>query len=369
MAHIARVIREDDGRGSLAADFGALPYAVVFAGTAAEIPANLRLPQRFRIDVAAATDDQVVGAVAQVISAYLQSLQFARDAAGELVGSPYDTFLRKNGLPRSPSLGESPLAYSRRLRTQLDELEAPQFVGDSNGSLSLHDQEFRFGAEELRGLRVFLAEPQGGAAGGVGNCIACHAAPLFTDFGFHNTGTTQEEYDDIHGDGAFAALDIPGLAERNAAADVYLPPSPAHPQGRGIFRDLPSAAAPGHTDLGVWNVLGNPDIPAPQGALQERLCEQLRLSGADCSAAALLPSSIALFKTPSLRDLGQSAPYFHTGRADTIEETIRHYAAFAALARQGRMRNQAPELEGISLDAEDQAALAAFLRSLNEDYR
>ena len=46
VAHIARVIREDDGRGALAADFGALPYAACFAGAAAEIPARLRLPQR-----------------------------------------------------------------------------------------------------------------------------------------------------------------------------------------------------------------------------------------------------------------------------------------------------------------------------------
>ena len=40
----------------------------------------------------------------------------------------------------------------------------------------------------------------------------------------------------------------------------------------------------------------------------------------------------------------------------------------AALARAGRMRNPAPELRGIALTSSDVTALAAFLRSLNEDY-
>ena len=38
------------------------------------------------------------------------------------------------------------------------------------------------------------------------------------------------------------------------------------------------------------------------------------------------------------------------------------------LARAGRMRNPAPELAGIALTRSNVAALAAFLRALNEDY-
>ncbi|HZH17234.1 MAG TPA: hypothetical protein VE057_22965 [Archangium sp.] len=35
----------------------------------------------------------------------------------------------------------------------------------------------------------------------------------------------------------------------------------------------------------------------------------------------------ALFKTPSLRDVTRTAPYFHDGSAATLEEVIEHYYA------------------------------------------
>jgi cytochrome c peroxidase len=368
VAHIARVIREDDGHGALAQQFGALPYRVVFAGTTRTMPEEFRIPAEFRIDVAQASNDEVLDAVARLVSAYLESLQFATDAAGEFVGSPYDTFLRRNRLPRSPAAGESPLEYSRRLRDGVAALAAPSFIGPSNGHLALHPQEFRFGQTELRGLQIFLAESGSPGASGIGNCVVCHPAPLFTDFGFHNTGTSQLEYDEIHGAGAFGALVIPDLAERNAAPEQFLPPSPAHPTARGTFLAVPSAGQPGLTDLGAWNVLGNPGVPAAQTALQRRFCQQLGLTEPDCTAEVLLAHSVATFKTPGLRDLGQSAPYFHTGQAETIEAVIDHYIAVAALARPGGVRNGAPELAGIALASDDRAALAAFLRSLNEDY-
>jgi hypothetical protein len=38
------------------------------------------------------------------------------------------------------------------------------------------------------------------------------------------------------------------------------------------------------------------------------------------------------------------------------------------LARDGKVRNAAPELSGIALQEADVAPLAAFLRTLNEDY-
>ena len=202
----------------------------------------------------------------------------------------------------------------------------------------------------------------------MGNCIACHAAPHFTDFSLHNTGAAQDEYDAIHGPGAFAALDVPGLEERNDAPEVYLPPSPSHPGALGIFADVPAADAPGRTDLGAWNVFANPALPAPQSELEALLCERSGLLPQECDDARLLPAAIALFKTPGLRSLGQSAPYLHTGREDTLEDVIDFYVRESTLARAGAVRNAAPELSGITLTADDVEPLAAFLRSLNEDY-
>jgi cytochrome c peroxidase len=129
---------------------------------------------------------------------------------------------------------------------------------------------------------------------------------------------------------------------------------------------VPSKADPALTDLGLWNVLGNPALSSTphQTAIRRLLCQE----GLGCRVEALLDLAIARFKTPALRDLGHSAPYLHTGRADTLEQILGLYAQFSSLARGGRMRNPAPELSGMALGGADVAALAAFLRSLNEDY-
>jgi hypothetical protein len=160
---------------------------------------------------------------------------------------------------------------------------------------------------------------------------------------FHNNGAAQEEYDDFHGDGAFAALRIPSLAERK-------------PSDLAIFRAVPSASKPGLTDLGVWNIFANDAFPAPQPALKALLGDRD------------LADTIALFKTATVRDLGQTGPYFHTGRKDGIDAVLRHYVRFSELARAGRVRNADPRLKEITLNGADLDALKSFLRSLNEDY-
>jgi len=222
LAHIARVIRKDDGTGDLAQEFGGA-YRVVLRGTDPGLPPELVLPPRFRLDVTRASDVQIVATVARLIGAYLRSLEFARDETGAFSGSPYDAFLVKNHLPRAPASGESDADYSRRLRARVDALKHPRWVTPQDGTLRLHDPPFAFGPLELAGLTVFLAEPglrplSAGAIqrGGIGNCVACHPAPSFTDFGVHNTGAAQSEYDALHGPGRFAALVIPGLRTRNA---------------------------------------------------------------------------------------------------------------------------------------------------------
>jgi len=87
-----------------------------------------------------------------------------------------------------------------------------------------------------------------------------------------------------------------------------------------------------------------------------------------CDPNVQLPRTIALFRTPSLRDLGHSWPYLHTGRMATVEDVLHYYIRMSGLARAGQLRNGDPELVRISLDEQDVVALAAFLRSLDEDY-
>ena len=372
MAHVARVIRQDNGRGELAADSGGA-YRRVLGGVDASIPEELVLPPLLRLDVEKASDEAIVNDVARLIAAYVRQLEFARDDGGAFVGSPFDLFLLRNDLPRRPRPGETPQKYSRRLARALDSLASPLFVADVDGPFAFHAQTFRFDAEELEGLRIFLREPleapnapQGGVApSGVGNCVACHPAPLFTDFGFHNTGVTQREYDAVHGGGAFAALEIPTRAERAADPNAFLPLTFRHPLATGRFRAAADAANAELADLGAWNVAFNPDFPHAQAPLRKALARSL---GRNPGKDALLDAAIARFKTPGLRDLGHSTPYMHDGAFDTLEDVVGFYVGSSNAQRSGTLRNGAPELAGIQLSPADVAPLAAFLRSLNEDY-
>lgn len=428
-AHIGRVIREDDGSGDLAQDYASLSYAKLVLGTAPDIPVDLRLPAQYRIDVTSSTDEEVVGAVNRLISAYVFSLTYSRDINGIHDGSPYDRFLLKNRLPSAPAPDESEAAYSQRLLQAVNQLQNPQYVTVGDGAFETHDQKYVFGSLEFQGLKLFLREAQHASAsraqkhatflaaaflpgagfvflgwagfrrrrhmivgvsvvgvlccvliacgGGsasvppipivdakrVGNCATCHVAPNFTDFRLHNTGATQEEYDAVHGDGAFAQLPIPDYAERQAHPEDYLPPTPIHPLASGRFRAPASATDTRLTDLGMWNVFANTDFTAPQQRLQDLVCPS-----SPCDLAQTLPLTIGRFKTPTLRDLGHSQPYLHTGRMDTIEKVLDFYRHTALLAQAGKLRNADPNMAGISIDSQDAAALAAFLRALNEDY-
>jgi cytochrome c peroxidase len=373
VAHIARVIREDQGinpRLVKTLDGEGIPYRVVMAGIDPSLPESLRIPGELRLDVQTASQAEILQAIARLIHAYMDSIRFGVDDTNRETGSPYDLFLAKNRLPAEPGEGESSLTYARRLSKLIH--QRTQFnwvVPEQDGRFQLHVQPYQFGEAELKGVQLFLSEPQRTGRGKKGgNCIVCHVPPQFTDHRLHNTGVSQTDYDAVFGPGAFAELKIPGLAERNRQADSYLPASVQHPGAQSRFRSAPSRDHPGFADLGVWNVFANPDFPKPQGALGQMLCDSQAQRVRDCTPSVLLLSAVARFKTPSIRDLGHSDPYFHAGSAATLEEVVAFYARVSDLARAGRLRNGAPELRDVRLSDDDLRALAAFLRSLNEDY-
>lgn len=463
VAHIAHIIRDDDGKGYLASkardgQFSAIipglaSYSNIFSGYT-NYQSDPRFINRFtispqyRLDMADTntTDEQIVQTIAALLQVYRESLTLSRDTNNEFNGSPYDVFLIKNGLPRQPGVNETPAQYARRLRELIAQLSQPQFVTDpADGEFETHTQSFQFGPNELEGLKIFLADKNSPLTNGsarIGNCATCHAPPAFTDFIFHNTGATQEEYDAVHNPGSFQNLPMPEFAVRQSNYDAYLPPTPNHPQATGKFETPPATNSPGEVDLGLWNVFANPDFPAPQAGLWQILPKLLglsapqidgatmstnhfafsgtngvpggtyyvltssnlqlppaswaviatntfdpqgrfsfvnpvapdisrgfyRLSLALPSTADVLPLTIALFKTPSLGDLGHSSPYLHTGRMNSIEEVIQFHQNFSDKARAGDVRNAAPELRDMALDDSAAAPLAAFLRSLDEDY-
>lgn len=364
--HIAKVIREDDGKGKLAKEFGG-SYRKILLGTDPDIKAEFRLSAEYRVDTTKASDAEIVAAIAKLIAVYVTDLRFSRDDKGKYNASPYDLFLRKNNLPGKPDSDESTAAYSQRLLMLLGKIKLPQFVSASDGKFATHQQSFVFGNKELEGMQLFFrkANQQQRA----GNCVACHSAPDFSDFGFHNTGLTQVVYDEAHGEGNFMALDIPKLKVRNKNYRQYLPATSIYPEATGRFRSVINQDRPGIVDLGLWNVFANPQMPGPQKKLKAIICRQAnRLTDVSCREEVLLPLTIAAFKTPVIRDLGHSAPYMHGGQFTNLKEAIGFYITSSSLAKAGKLRNAAPELLHVNLIPTDVDALVAFVKALNEDY-
>ncbi len=101
-------------------------------------------------------------------------------------------------------------------------------------------------------------------------------------------------------------------------------------------------AFPVLTDLGLWNSV-------------------------TCAVDQGLVAIVAKFKTPMLRDLEDSAPYFHNGSKPKLDEIVNCYVKSVHLVRQGKLRNGAVKFAGMTISADDLDALVAFLKALTED--
>lgn len=369
--HICEIIRKDDGRGELASDFDAHPYAEIFSGKTSKgelISRGYLIAEDKRINVHKSSCKEIVQLTATLINQYIQDLAFAKD---EDILSPYDTFLEVNGLPNKPEKNESNQEYSQRLMKIIHVLEKNKKLRYVNknphtddGGFRFHDQAFVFSGQQLAGMKIFFNRNPAGQSG-TGNCIACHVAPQFTDFGLHNVGVTQVEYEAIHGVGAFNKLLIPNNEQRQRHAQQYLPATNNHPEREGIFRRPASEHNPAHTDLGAWNIFLNDDYPLPQQALRNLICT----STASCETNdQALQLSIGKFKTPTLRDLGHSAPYMHNGQISDLHAVIGYYLVASNNSREGYLRNIDEELKKMRIAPADIQPLVSFLISLYEDY-
>jgi cytochrome c peroxidase len=130
--------------------------------------------------------------------------------------------------------------------------------------------------QEIRGFRVFIDPDKG-------SCASCHAAPNFTDNGFHNIGLSS------FGD---------------KEADI------------GRFK---------HKKVKV-------------------------LKGA--------------FKTPSLRNVSRTAPYFHDGSAPDLMHVIEHYVKGGVVKE-----NISKQMKPLNLSDAEQKDLVAFLKALTAPYQ
>jgi cytochrome c peroxidase len=151
--------------------------------------------------------------------------------------------------------------------------------------------------EEVRGLRLFIGEA---------SCTQCHNGPLFTNNEFHNTGL-------INFPG-----DLPDKGRVVGVREVNGDPFNC----RGQYND-------------------DPTVP----------CSELDF-------ARTGPELIGTFRTPSLRNIADTAPYGHAGQLATLRDVLEHY-------------NEAPdamighnEAKPLGLRARELLQLEAFLATL-----
>jgi cytochrome c peroxidase len=153
--------------------------------------------------------------------------------------------------------------------------------------------------EEIAGLRLFI---------GAANCVQCHNGPLLTDHQFHNTG--------------------PPLSEE-------APPDDG--RATGLPRVL--------TD--EFNCLSRYSDAAGEDCTNLHTVETQR------------KGPVYAFKTPTLRNVADTAPYMHAGQFATLGEVLDHYNE-ARPAPLGRT-----ELLQLGLSQPELAQLEAFMRSLS----
>ncbi len=163
-----------------------------------------------------------------------------------------------------------------------------------------------------RGLRSSWPLPSAGAANAhAGNCASCHQAPDFSDFVFHNNGVSQAEYDAANGSGRVHE----SVCARQRRTHRKLQRLHAGVRDSPeCLRGVSACSSAGQLPVcrpGALEYLSESRYPQPPGQSTSFVCA----SGKDCSVDQGLASTIAQFKTPVLRDLEDSAPYFHNGSA------------------------------------------------------
>jgi cytochrome c peroxidase len=153
--------------------------------------------------------------------------------------------------------------------------------------------------DEVAGLRLFI---------GKGRCLECHNGPLFTNNEFHNTG-------------------------------LLPPPGSVPDQGRTKAIALLKADP--------FNCLGAFSDAEPSQ------CVELKFMRSGVTEL------VGAMRTPSLRNLGGTAPYMHKGQLPNLSAVLAHYNA-APLALIGHN-----EAEPLGLGARELRQLEAFLLTLD----
>jgi cytochrome c peroxidase len=193
------------------------------------------------------------------------------------------------------NIGKAIAAYERQLEPTPTRFD--RYV-DAELTGRAHDSASTFSADEVAGLRLFI---------GKANCSNCHNGALLTDQHFHNTGI---------------------------------------PQSTAVAPDSGRTTGVRQALAGEFSCTSRYSDAKPDG------CEELRFAVSDGSEL------VRAYKTPSLRNVANRAPYMHAGQFATLDQVLAHY-------------NRAPagpfghsELKPLQLSPVELRQLGAFLQTL-----
>ncbi len=90
---------------------------------------------------------------------------------------------------------------------------------------------------------------------------------------------------------------------------------------------------------------------------------ELRNTGRDAGRHKVIPIAVlkGAFKTPGLRNISSTAPYFHNSYAKTLEEVVEHYIGGGR-----NVPNLSPSMKPLQLSHQEKADLVAFMKSLDQ---
>lgn len=189
---------------------------------------------------------------------------------------------------------------------------------------------------EKRGRRFFVDEPVD-LQTGHGICAMCHSGPRLDEA----NAEVERFFPPVRIDPSLPAVGLTRGVRFNFTA-VARENLPGHPVRKWLLQ------GPG----GAWIPVESPDVGlALTHPLPESLPEEVR------GFPAIFFQEV--FKTPSLRGIARTPPYFHNNGAKTLEDAVAHYDRFL----RGGFGFVEPQAT-IALSEQDRADIVAYLKLL-----
>ena len=224
-----------------------------------------------------------------------------------------------------------------------------------------------FGENERKGLNVFV---------GKGKCSTCHGGPEFTNASVRKAQTNSNGFPNniiqpmLMGDNKFAIYD-------NGFYNISV--TPTHEDiGRGgkgpTNAPLSSSRQRLFDENSIMNIpfpiLGSNKIPAVTKDEGEAVCNDVNNSGF-CEKGERLNEKFqrvavdGAFKTPGVREVNLTGPYWHNGAAATLKQVVEFYDNGGNFCKPNR-NNLDPDIQPLGLSEEEKTNLVHFLLSLSD---